>query len=384
MHAGTAVRNVRLVSGLVLMVFVTSHLANLSIGIHSLAAMEAWRAYLMDPWRSVVGQWLLFGAACVHVVLGLYSISVRRSLALSRTDVAQLVLGLLTPPLLLNHVVVTYMADQVTPDFDSAYGMMLAIYWKFSPAYAFQQLFVVVIVWIHGALGLYSWLVLKPVWRRIGGLVLPVLFAVPILALVGFAESGKEVLEKLANDASWQTHLTDNIGSIVKVTAQLDALQAQILLGYGGLLLLALIVFAARMLRDRLTPVRVAYDGGLSAQGRRGLSVLELSRLNDIPHAHVCSARGRCGTCRVHVDAGAQSLSPINDIERATLARVSEGRPVSEGVRLACQARVLGAGASVTRLVPAYADASAARLPQEWLADDRIADDPAPARDPAP
>ena len=379
MHAGTVVRNLRLISGLILMAFVTGHLANLSIGIHSLAAMEAWRAHLMDPWRSGIGQPLLLGAACIHVALGLYAISARRSMTLSRTDVVQLVLGLLTPPLLLNHVVVTYMADQVTPDFDSAYGMMLAIYWKFSPAYAFQQLFVVVIVWVHAALGLYSWLVLKPVWRRIGGFVLPVLFAVPILALVGFAESGKEVLEKLANDPAWQTHITDNIGSIVKVTSKMDALQSQILLSYGALLLVAVAVFAARMLRDRMTPVRIAYDGGLSAQGRRGLSVLELSLLNDIPHANVCSARGRCGTCRVHVEDGAQALSPVNDIERATLARVSDGKPVGDGVRLACQARVLGAGVSVTRLLPPYADASAARLPQEWVVD---AD--APAREAAP
>jgi len=294
---------------------------------------------------------------------------------MSRTDVAQLVLGLLTPPLLLNHVVVTYMADQVTPDFDSAYGMMLAIYWKFSPGYAFQQLFVVVIVWVHGALGLYSWLVLKPAWRRIGGFVLPVLFAVPILALVGFAESGKEVLERLANDASWQAHITDNIGRIVKVTSQLDAFQARVLAVYGGLLLLAMGVLAARMLRDRMTPVRISYDGGLAAQGRRGLSILELSRLNDIAHAHVCSARGRCGTCRVHVEAGAQSLSPPNDIEHATLARVH----ASGGDRLACQARVLGAGVAVTRLLPAYADASASRSPEQWMAGD-----PVPAREAAP
>jgi len=367
---------VRLFTGLVLMAFVAGHLANLAIGIHSLAAMEAWRKHLMDPWRTGLGQWLLLGSVIVHVALGLYSISARRSLALSKTDIAQLVLGLLTPPLLLNHVVVTYMSDQVTPDFDSAYGMMLAIYWKFSPAYAFQQLFVVVIVWIHGALGLYSWLVLKPVWRRIGGLVLPVLFAVPILALVGFAESGKEVLEKLANDPAWKTHLTDNIVSIVKFTSQLDVFQARVLTGYGALLALALAVLAARILRDRMTPVRVAYDGGLSAHGRRGLSVLELSLLNDIPHAHVCSARGRCGTCRVHVDAGAQSLSPLNDIERGTLERVSEGKSV-EGVRLACQARVLGPGVTVRRLLPAYADASAARQPQEWVAD-------APAGEAAP
>ena len=245
------VRHVRLLSGLVLMTYVIGHLANLSIGIHSLAAMEAWRAHLMDPWRSAFGQSLLLGAACIHVALGLYAISARRSLAMSRTDVAQLILGLLTPPLLLNHVVVTYMADQVTPDFDSAYGMLLAIYWKFSPGYAFQQLFVVVIVWIHGALGLYSWLVLKPVWRRIGGLVLPLLFAVPILALVGFAESGKEVLARLATDPAWQKHITDNNGQIVKVTSRLDAMQARVLGLYGGLLLLALGVLAARMLSVR-------------------------------------------------------------------------------------------------------------------------------------
>ena len=354
----------RLVTGLVLMAFVAGHLANLAIGIHSLAAMEAWRAHLMDPWRSGFGQWLLLGSVIVHVALGLYSISARRSLAMSRTDVAQLVLGLLTPPLLLNHVVVTYMADQVTPDFDSAYGMMLAIYWKFSPAYAFQQLFVVVIVWVHGALGLYSWLVLQPVWRRIGGLVLPVLFAAPILALVGFAESGKEVLAKLASDPAWQKHLTDNMTAIVAFTSKLAAFQTQVLLWYGALVALAVGVLATRMLRDRRRPVAVAYDGGLAARGRRGLSVLELSLLNSVPHAHVCSARGRCGTCRVHVDAGGASLSPLNDIERSTLARVH----AHEGDRLACQARVLGDGVSVTRLLPPYADASAARLPDDWVA----------------
>jgi adenylate cyclase len=253
--------------------------------------------------------------------------------------------------------------------------MMLAIYWKFSPGYAFQQLSVVVIVWIHAALGLYSWLVLKPVWRRIGGFVLPVLFAVPILALIGFAESGKEVLAKLASDPAWQKHLTDNIGEIVKFTSQLDVFQSRVLLVYGVLLLLAIAVLAWRILRDRLTPVRVAYDGGLSVRGRRGLSVLEISLLNDIPHAHVCSARGRCGTCRVHVEAGAQSLSPQNDIENATLARVHAGA----GDRLACQARVLGEGVLVTRILPAYADASAARLPQEWVAEPQAtAGEPAP------
>jgi adenylate cyclase len=373
MHAATLVRNARLVSGLILMAFVLSHLSNLTLGIHSLGAMEAWRPVLMGPWRSGIGVSLLAGAALVHIALGLYAMSARRSFAMSRTDVVQLCLGLLTPPLLLNHAVVMYMAGRVTPNFDATFGQMLAVYWSFSPRYAFQQLFVVVIVWVHGALGLYSWLVLKPVWRRIGGFVLPVLFAVPILALVGFEESGKEVLDRLATDPAWRTHIIGNLNEVVKVTSLLDAMQARILIVYGCLLLLAGGLFAARMLRDRRAPVRVSYDGGLYAEGRRGLSVLELSRTNDIPHAHVCGARGRCGTCRVHIDAGARSLSSPNDIERETLARVGAG----DGDRLACQARVLGPGVSVTRLLPPYADASAARTPQEWTGEPQAAGEPA-------
>ena len=44
MQADILLRNVRLASGLVLLVFVVGHLANLAIGLHSLAAMEHWRA----------------------------------------------------------------------------------------------------------------------------------------------------------------------------------------------------------------------------------------------------------------------------------------------------------------------------------------------------
>ena len=375
MPTQTLVRNIRLISGLVLMAFVIGHLLNLSLGLHSLATMEAWRSKLLAPWRSMPGALLLTLAAAVHALLGLYAMSARRSFAMSRTDVVQLLLGLLTPPMLISHVFATYVANELGPSFDSSYGQMLAVYWRFSPAYAFQQLFVVVIVWVHGALGLYSWLVLQPFWRRVSGIVLPVLFAIPIVALLGFAESGREVLEKLANDPAWRAHIVDNLTPIARMTKELESVQRQVIAVYAALVLVAAAIMAARMLRDRARPVQVAYDGGQVAQGRRGLSILELSRSNDVAHAHVCSGRGRCGTCRVRVDAGAASLSPLNDLEDATLARVQAGA----GVRLACQARVLGPGVVVTRVLPAYADASAARDPMDW-----VDGGAAPALEPAP
>jgi len=372
MHGEGLIRRVRLVSGLVLMAFVTCHLLNLAIGLRSLAAMEAWRATLTTPWTTGAGQWLLAIAATIHLALGLYAVAARRSLLLSATDVAQLALGLAIPPMLIAHVIAMATANAVSPGFAANYGQIQAVYWSFAPVYAFLQLFVVITVWMHGAIGLYSWLVLKPVWRRIGGLVLPVLFVVPILALLGFAQSGQEVLDKLASDAAWKAMILENVGKIAKVTRGLAEVQSRAIWIYAATVAAAFAILAVRILRHRARPLQVAYDGGLRASGRYGLSILEFSRLNDVPHAHVCSGRGRCGTCRVRVDAGAALLSAPADLERDTLALVR----AEPGERLACQARVLGEGVQVTRLLPAFADASAARAPQEW-----VAEAPAPAAD---
>jgi adenylate cyclase len=365
MGGSKTVRAVRLASGLVLMAFVTCHLANLAIGMRSLAEMEAWREVLTAPWtRSKPMFVLLAAAALVHAALGLYAIASRRSLALSTTDVVQLALGLVTPPLLIAHAIALYTAIRVSPGFADSYGQIQAVYWNFAPSYAFLQLFVVVVVWMHAAIGLYSWLVLQPIWRRIGGFVLPVLFAVPILALLGFAQSGQEVLNRLAADPAWRATILENVGNIAKATRALGDLQSQAMLVWAVLVAAAFGILAARILHARAKPVEVSYDGGQRATGRYGLSVLEISLLNDVPHAHVCSGRGRCGTCRVRVDSGTQSLSAIGDQERGTLDRVG----AAPGERLACQARVLGPGVAVTRLLPAYADATAAQAPAEWSA----------------
>jgi adenylate cyclase len=316
----------------------------------------------MAPWQTPLGRVLLAGSALVHASLGLYAMAMRRTLAMKKADWVQLVLGVLTPPLLLAHVLLTAVAGELANGYEVSYGFLLAVYWNLAPSYAFQQLLAVLFVWVHAALGLHSWLVLKPVWRRIGGFVLPVLFAIPIVALLGFAEAGKEVTERLASDAAWRAAVVENSARVGPVRAQIDALRSTLLAAYAGLVLLSLGVFAGRILRDRLTTVRVAYDAGFAASGRRGLSILELSRLNGVPHADVCSGRGRCGTCRVHVTAGSGALTARNAIEDRTLERVH----ADSGDRLACQARVLGEGVEVVRALPAYADASAARQPGDW------------------
>ncbi len=52
---------------------------------------------------------------------------------------------------------------------------------------------------------------------------------------------------------------------------------------------------------------------------------------------HDCDGQGVCGTCRVRVEAGAESLVPVDPRERDQL-----GEAVTEGWRLCCLVRLTG------------------------------------------
>lgn len=57
-----------------------------------------------------------------------------------------------------------------------------------------------------------------------------------------------------------------------------------------------------------------------------------------------CGGRGRCATCHVHVEAGMDCLTEVEDRELRTLNRLSAR---GKNSRLACQARVLREGVEV-------------------------------------
>ena len=356
------VRRIRLGSGLFLLLFVACHLCNLALGLASVDAMERWRSALLMPWQTGFGQALLLAAAIVHASLGLASLASRHSLAMSRTDWVQLLLGLATPPLLLNHVVRLQVTSDLVARFRTDYGYVLAVYWRYAPLFALQQLLVVVIVWAHGAIGLYSTLVLKRAWPRLSLIVIPILFAVPILALLGFAHAGEAALARLATDADWRALIEQNLLIRQEMSRRLGFIQAGVFLVYGVAVAAAVGILAAKILRRPRMRVVVSYDGGLTAVGRIGMSVLEVSRANDIPHASVCGGRARCGTCRIIVPADAELDAPA-EAELATLHRVK----APADARLACQAHLMGRPVSVRRVYPAFVDAEAAREPRSWL-----------------
>ena len=358
------VRRIRLVSGLFLLLFVAGHLSNLSLGLISVDAMERGRQVLLMPWQTSLGQALLLLAALIHAGLGLASLAARHTLVMSRADRVQLLLGLAVPPLLVNHVVGLQVTSDLVARFSVDYGYVLAVYWRYAPLFALQQLLVVLIVWAHGAIGLYSTLVLKRTWPRLAPIVVSLLFAVPILALLGFARAGETVLTRLATDADWRLLVEQNLALLQAVRHRLDVIQSCVLLVYGLAVAAAVTLLATKILGHWRSRVIVTYDGGLSAAGRIGMSVLEVSWTNDIPHASVCGGRARCGTCLIITPSDADLDAP-EEAELGTLYRVK----APDRARLACQAHLRGQPLSVERVYPAYADAEAAREPEHWSAE---------------
>lgn len=81
-------------------------------------------------------------------------------------------------------------------------------------------------------------------------------------------------------------------------------------------------------------PKVVFLDQGLRGEIPAGTTVLEAARRLGARLSSVCGGVGSCSTCRVEGVVHPESLSPVEELETAY--------DLPPGVRLACQARVLG------------------------------------------
>src|SRR3954468_18164171 len=119
--------------------------------------------------------------------------------------------------------------------------------------------------------------------------------------------------------------------------AILNDIEDYFLIGYFALLALALLAKGARAIHERRGGmVNLSYGNGRTVRVPKGLSVLEASLRNNVPHASVCGGRARCSTCRIRVIGDSGELPPPSPREAFVLARVGASDP---SIRLACQLR---------------------------------------------
>ncbi|MEE7462035.1 MULTISPECIES: adenylate/guanylate cyclase domain-containing protein [Methylobacterium] len=328
-------RRLRLASGLILFGYVLTHLLNHALGNVSLDAMEDGLDLVTAVWLNPVGLTLLYGALVVHLLLGLQALYAARFFHWRPSETLQLVSGLLIPPLLISHIVGTRVSF-VTEGLDKGYAQELYAFWIASPILGLMQVTVLVVAWIHGCMGLYFWLRLKPGFDRMAPWLLALAVLVPVLSLLGFAQGGRMVLT-LAQDPAWRAAALRPVHvGLPEQVARLAAIRDGLLGTYAGLVAAVIAARGARTLAEiKRGTIRLSYPDGRVVRVPRGTSVLEASRRNRIPHASVCGGRGRCSTCRIRVTDGSDGAPAPGRTERAVLERIAAG----PGVRLACQFR---------------------------------------------
>lgn len=339
-------KRIRLISGLILFVFLTGHLLNLSFGLHSLEALDNSRRWFLWFWSTRVGVIVLVSSMATHIMLGLFALYQRNTMKMTLTDGVQLVLGLLIFPLLFAHIVVNVVVPMMTETRQS-YFSLLTLFWVLNPAIGLQQVIVTMIAWIHGCMGLVVWMRIQNWWPRIAGFVYPLVIAIPLLALLGMVEAGKEVIELNKNPDLAQAALR-TLNPPEQILETMFAILQIGLWTYFLLLAGVLLARLYRLRRGRFT-LNLTYDDGTELEATSGLTILEVSRLNNIPHASLCGGRGRCGTCRVRIVEGLDALPEASEIEQATLRENNLG----PDVRLACQAIPQSGALVIERLLPA-------------------------------
>jgi adenylate cyclase len=345
MFSGTHTQRLRIASGLILFAFALTHFLNHALGLVSLEVMVAVQDWRQTLTRSVPGTVLLVGAAAVHIGFGLYRLSQRTSLRMPLWELMQIALGLAIPLLLISHIVYTRIADNFY-GIDDAYPGVLQRLW---PDLAIWQILLLLIVWVHGLIGLHFWLRLARWYRRVAPLALALAVAIPLLAVAGFTVAARQ-----AEATNTTAPAGDDYGrpgkaapSAVAGTPSTKQIADRALMAFAGLVGLALAAIGTRMLMRQLSHrILVSYVGGPEILANTGPTLLEISRIGGIPHTSICGGRARCSTCRVRVLAGRESLPPIGEAEASTLKRIN----AASDIRLACQLRPTAA-LKVVRLV---------------------------------
>lgn len=340
---GSVAQRLRLIAGLILLLFAVTHFLNHAAGLFGFEAMERMQTVRFWVTRSWPGSIVLGLALVVHVGLALAKLAARRTLRMPAWEALQIATGLLIPLLLIDHVVGTRAANLLfgTEDF---YRPVLATLW---PHAAVRQTVLLLLVWGHASIGMHYFLRLYPWYPQVKPWLVAVALVLPSLALAGFIAGGREAMAAEADDSAREALRALYRWPDAAGMAQLSNLAFWLLLGFVALAGAAIGLVVRRWVDERLAPqVTITYTAGPTVSGPVGATLLEISRLRGVPHAAVCGGRARCSTCRVRIDAGGVSLPPPVFPESMTLAAI--GAPPD--VRLACQIRPTSA-LTVTRLV---------------------------------
>ena len=352
---------------MVLFSYLISHFLNHALGNISLDAMADGVYYHKRFWQFLPVAIVFYMSALVHFGLGLWALYQRRQFKWKAIEPLQLALGLSIPMLVAVHVIGARLGQTLFGQ-EKLYPQELHAFWVAHPIKALQISTVLIIAWAHGCIGLYFWFSMKAWFKRAAPFLLAAAVLVPTLALLGFYQGGRIAIADSKDPAWVASNLSERQVGTPAQGDMLDAITDDFLTGYFGLIGIALIARGARALHERRGGmINLSYGNGRTVRVPKGLTVLEASLRNNVPHASVCGGRARCSTCRIRVIGDHAALPQPSQREAFVLARVGSNDPT---IRLACQLRPTSDISFFQLFTPSLAGANAhagnpARIGQE-------------------
>jgi adenylate cyclase len=333
---GISLRQVRLVSGVVLFAYLISHFLNHALGNISMDALARGVRIHMAFWQFLPVAIVFYTACLVHAALGIWALYERRQFSWRAIEPIQLVLGLSIPALIIAHIVGVRLG-QTLFGHEKLYPQELYLFFVAAPNRLRQMLAVMVIAWVHGSIGLYFWLRMKAFFRWAAPFLLAAAVLIPTLAFLGVYQGGRTVVAD-ASSREWRAEniSSDQVGTVAEQNT-LDRITDYSMTFYLGLVVFVLLAKGARAAYERRGGmINLSYGNGRKVRVPKGLSVLEASLRNNVPHASVCGGRARCSTCRIRVIGDCSGLPQPSQREAFVLGRVGAADP---SIRLACQLR---------------------------------------------
>lgn len=331
----TSARQVRLVCGIILFAYVVSHFLNHALGNISVDAMEAGVYYHVLFWQFLPVTIVFYAAALIHAGLGVFALYQRREFRWKTVEPLQLVLGLSIPLLVMAHVIGIRLGLTLYGH-EKLYPQELYLFFVLAPARLWQMTVLLVVAWVHGCVGIYFWLRMKPFFPRAAPYLLAAAVLIPTLAMLGIYQGGRSVAADSDDDWRKTNYTRQQVGTVAE-NKVLDRISGGLVMGYFGLLGVVLLARGVRALRERRGGmIALSYGNGKTVRVPKGLSVLEASLRHNVPHASVCGGRARCSTCRIRIIGDHGALPEPSQREAFVLARVGTADP---SIRLACQLR---------------------------------------------
>ncbi len=329
---GDLIQRSRTVSGVFLLTYAFLHFLNIAAGLVSPDFMFHVQEFRRLLTGHLPGQILLFSALLVHMALALWQVASRRTLRMSLAQALQLVLGLLIPLQLIQHLIFTSYAS-------NAYGLddemtsIILLMWN-SPE-VWQQYILLLVVWVHGCIGLHMWLRITKWWPLVLPYMTGLAVLVPALALGGVLTEGRRIWSIFIRPGNAQVIRDSfnwpNSTGFARLYEIYDIGFWIFLFLLGG----AVATFYLRRFIRKRKSLQIRYENGTQITIEHGLTLLEISQLNGIPHTSLCGGKGRCTTCRIEVTKGLENLPPPSSAEARTLKAIK----ARDNVRLACQIR---------------------------------------------